>query len=302
MSAKDFANIEKLTQDNYNEWKRVISAYFLTVEAIELVEGTEARPGTRTSNDAARANWEKRNRLAAGCIQMTIDQTNATHTTGIERDAAAQWKKLDEVHNNKSAGSRFNAMDALFNIRMEPSENLQSLMTRVFAAMQRVKSLRPGTPAASSGQTLASSTTTYTLDTLDNELVIMTLIRALPPDYQHIRSALLIQSSLTLDTVRDTFLAEDNQRNHAKQETITALKAFSHPTTTYQTTPFNRTHAKRPSNTPGATCTYCYLPGHTEEQCYKKQRQQRYAASRIAKANAATTDDSAGSSGNVHLG
>jgi Reverse transcriptase (RNA-dependent DNA polymerase)/gag-polypeptide of LTR copia-type/GAG-pre-integrase domain len=297
MSAKDFANIEKLTKDNYSEWKRIVSAYFLTIDAIELVEGTEARPGTGTSNDTARADWDKRNRQAAACIQMTIDQTNATHTAGHERNAPTQWKKLDEVHNNKTAGSRFNAMDTLFNTHMEPGETLQSLMTRVTAAMNRVKSLRPGTSSTASGQTLSGGTASYTLETLDNELIIMTLIRALPSDYQHVRSALLIQSSLTLDNVRDAFLAEDNQRQHAEQGSVTALKAFTHSSrssSTASTAPSassGKPHSRLPG-TPGATCNYCFMHGHTEDQCFKKQKQQRYAASRQAKANAAITTES----------
>lgn len=293
MSAKDFANIEKLTKDNYSEWRRLVSAYFLTIDALELVEGTETRPGTGSSNDTARADWDKRNRLTAACIQMTIDQTNATHTTGQERNAPSQWKKLEEIHNNKTAGSRFNAMDNLFNIRMEPGENLQALMTRVTAAMQRVKLLRPAGQGTPSGQTISGSTSAYTLETLDNELVIMTLIRALPSDYQHVRSALLIQPTLTIENVRDTFLAEDNQRQHAGQEQVTALKAFSrHQGTTYsnsQSSSTGKFHAKFPT-TPGAWCDHCFKNGHTKEQCFKRQRQQHYAANRLSRANAAISD------------
>jgi gag-polypeptide of LTR copia-type len=166
MSSKEYANIPILARDNYLSWKRLITGYFLTINAAGIVLCTETRPGTGSSLDTAREDWDKRNRQAAGAIQLTIDETNAIHTTGLETDAPAQWKKLEELHNNKTAGTRFNAMDALFNIRIESGEDLRSLITRVTAAMQRVKSLRPGTAPTQSGHTLSGgSPSAYTLDT-----------------------------------------------------------------------------------------------------------------------------------------
>jgi transposase InsO family protein len=293
MSSKDYANIPILAKDNYLSWKRLITGYFLTINAAEIVQGTETRPGPGSSLEAAREDWDKRNRQAAGAIQLTIDDTNAIHTTGLETDAAGQWKKLEEIHNTKTAGTRFNAMDALFSIRMEPGEDLRSLITRVTAAMQRVKSLRPGTTAPT-GHTLSGGTpSTYTIETLDNELVIMTLLRALPQDYQHVRSALLIQPSLTLDTVRDAFIAEDNQRQRGAQEAIPALKAFTYQPKYHASAHSPNTSAPKsdtkPPTTPGATCTYCFRTGHTEEQCFKKQKEIRRNAARHSKSNIAVT-------------
>jgi transposase InsO family protein len=288
MSAKDYSNIPVLAKDNYLSWRRLINGYFLTINAAALVQGTETRPGTGSNLDMAREDWDKRNRQAAGAIQLTIDETNAIHTAGIESDAPAQWKKLEELHNNKTAGTRFNAMDSLFSIRMDPEEDLRSLITRAVAAMQRVKALRP--VSSTTQTTVYPDPSAYTLETLDNELIIMTLIRALPQDYQHVRSALLIQSTLTLNTVRDAFLAEDNQRQHATQEAVPALKAF-----TRHTPLANHTSAPKPRETfpttPGATCTYCGIANHTAEQCRKRIRNQRHAEKHYARANATVTSE-----------
>jgi Reverse transcriptase (RNA-dependent DNA polymerase)/GAG-pre-integrase domain/gag-polypeptide of LTR copia-type len=291
MSAKDYANIPILAKDNYLSWKRLINGYFLTINAAELVQGSETRPGSGSNLDTAREDWDKRNRQAAGAIQLTIDETNAIHTSGIESDAPAQWKKLEGLHNNKTAGTRFNAMDSLFNIRMDSGEDLRSLITRAVAAMQRVKALWPGAPTAQTTVTVYPDPSAYTLETLDNELIIMTLIRALPQDYQHVRSALLIQTTLTLDTVRDAFLAEDNQRQHATQAAVPALKAFTH-----HTPPANySTSASKPRETfpttPGATCTYCGIANHTAEQCRKRIKNQRHAEKHYARANATVTSE-----------
>ena len=62
-------------------------------------------------------------------------------------------------------GARFNAYDTLFSILKLPDESLQALMARVDKAMQEIKELRDAE---------------FTLDKMDNELVCMTLLRALP--------------------------------------------------------------------------------------------------------------------------
>ena len=41
------------------------------------------------------------------------------------------WDALQRVHIQKQAGTRFNAYDALLNIRKTPDETLQSLVARV---------------------------------------------------------------------------------------------------------------------------------------------------------------------------
>jgi hypothetical protein len=100
--------------------------------------------------------------------------------------------------------------------------------------MQRVQALRPvATRAVPSveltGTDNKTSTVLYTLQTLDEELVIMTLLRAVPETYQQLHSSLLIQTTLTLETVKQAFHAEDEHRKHHKgsQTTAAALRAFT---------------------------------------------------------------------------
>ena len=78
------------------------------------------------------------------------------------------WKKLESVHLQKRPGARFNAYEALFDIRKASDESLMSLMTRVDTAMEQIQNLRPDA---------------FSLSDMDKELVCMTLIRALPEEY-----------------------------------------------------------------------------------------------------------------------
>lgn len=111
--------------------------------------------------------------MAAGFISMFIDTANTTHINSLKDDPEKMWKKLDGIHNAKTPVMRFNAMDILFNVQKESEEDLQALMTRAKAAMDYFKALIP-------------TDGSYTLETFQEELVVMTLLCALPKDFRHI--------------------------------------------------------------------------------------------------------------------
>lgn len=64
---------------------------------------------------------------------------------------------------------------------MEENDSLSSLMTKIEAAMQKIKNLRPDP---------------FTLADLDKELVSMTMIRALPSSYASFASSLQLLDKL----------------------------------------------------------------------------------------------------------
>jgi gag-polypeptide of LTR copia-type len=124
--SKDLSNIPALGKDNYLEWARKISAYFRLHGLFNIIAEKERRPA---SDAAAQESWDEREMRAAGAIEMTLDSENATHIHGIEGKAIEMWKKLESVHNTRTPGGRFNAMDAFFSIKKEESEDLRSLIT-----------------------------------------------------------------------------------------------------------------------------------------------------------------------------
>ena len=64
--------------------------------------------------------------------------------------------------------------------------------------MRRIKGLRPDN---------------FTLTQNDEELAIMTLIQALPEEYSHFTSALLLLKDLDKSTVEQAFNNEENQHH-----------------------------------------------------------------------------------------
>jgi hypothetical protein len=298
--SKELSNIPQLGKDNYLDWARKISAYFRLNNLFNIIAEKEVR----SPDDAtAQADWDKREMQAAGAIEMTLDADNATHIHGLEGKAVTMWKRLESVHNSRTPGGRFNAMDAFFSIKKEDSEDLRSLITRVKAGMQTIKALRPVPTTTVSSP---SSSTHYTLETLDEELVIMALLRALPEDYSSLRSSLFIQSTLNLQIVESAFLAEDNQRQHTTRDNAAAaaaLRAVSdrkshysqHPSssrseTSSASSPSTSAAATHRRGKSGITCYFCKNIGHTERECkIKKKAQQNYLQARTTNnANAAS--------------
>ncbi|EGN91310.1 hypothetical protein SERLA73DRAFT_19158, partial [Serpula lacrymans var. lacrymans S7.3] len=121
------------------------------------------------------------------------------HLDGIIDDPVKIWEKLAIVHVSKKPGTRFNAYDDFFSIRKKEDESLQSLMTRIDEGMHQIQNLRP---------------TGFSLSELDHELTCMAMIRALPDQYAHFTSSLLLLGTLDKTQLRDAFLAEEVNRRH----------------------------------------------------------------------------------------
>jgi len=131
--------------------------------------------------------------------KAAVEPTQRVHFRGIKDDAVKMWGVLEGVHMQKQPGTRFNAYDDL----KRDEEDLQSLINHVDDAVHRIRGLRP---------------IGFTLDKLDDELASMTLIQALPDDYNSFVSSLLLKDDLDKMTVQNAFVREDNQRRHRQDD------------------------------------------------------------------------------------
>ena len=141
--------------------------------------------------------WEVKADKAAGIMWLMVEPAQRVHFREIKDNAVKMWEALESVHMQKQPGTCFNAYDDLFSIRKRDEEDLQSLINRVDDAVHRIRDLR---------------SKDFTLDQLDDELASMTLIRALPEDYNAFVSSLLLKDSLDKAAVQNAFVREDNQR------------------------------------------------------------------------------------------
>jgi hypothetical protein len=89
----------------------------------------------------ARETWQDRALRAAGELYLATSDEQKMHLEGIEDDPVKIWAKLASVHLQKVLGARFNAWELFFSIQMLSDEPLSTLMTRINAAMVKVKNL-----------------------------------------------------------------------------------------------------------------------------------------------------------------
>ena len=144
--------------------------------------------------------WDENAEKAAGELYLLVSEEQKVHFAGITDDPCKMWAQLERVHLQRRPGARFNAYDMLFSIRKLPDESLQALMARVDKAMQEIKELRD---------------TEFTLDKMDNELVCMTLLRALPDEYSSFASSLQMLDKLEKAKIQEAFVAEELLRNRS---------------------------------------------------------------------------------------
>ena len=200
-------SFDKLSSTNYNSWS---GAWYRAQALWRLVSGASNAPKLSTpvkeGEEEKLEAWQVKSDKAAGIMYLMVEPMQRVHFRGIKDDAVKMWGALEAVHMQKRPGTRFNAYDDLFSIRKRDDEDLQSLINRVDDSVHRIRDLRsPG----------------FTLDQLDDELASMTLIRALPDDYNAFVSSLLLKNNLDKIAVQNTFVREDNQRKRCQDDSPT---------------------------------------------------------------------------------
>jgi hypothetical protein len=176
------------------------------------------------------------------------------------------WTVLKEVHSKQLPITRFNAYDAMLNIRKEEDESLSDLMARVEKAAELNKNLRPEG---------------FTIDQLNDEMTSITLIHALIPENSNFVDGLMSLSSFAYSEVKEkVVLLENYQRNRPGEVPVSA-------------------NAAKASSMP-QMCEFCQNPKHfhKQEDCYAyKYAQKEYRSKKDKKQGNKNNDQKANSSG-----
>lgn len=125
------------------------------------------------------------------------------------------WRKLCKVHSKSAPNAHFNSFSDLFSIKKQDDESLVDLGAQVQSAMQYAKLLRPTPQIQANG----TATQTYTIEVLNDKLMIMAMIWALLyEEYRLFILSILILNDMTIDTVLEAFHTEQVQQQVAKDE------------------------------------------------------------------------------------
>lgn len=205
---------------------------------------------------------------AAGELSLWIEDGQKTHIKGVEGDPKKIWENLAAAHTSKRPIVRFNAYDDFFSLRKKADQTLSQIATQVEEAMQRIQSLRP---------------TTFTLELLDEELIVMAMIRAIAGDeYQSFVSSLLLLDKLEKATVLEAFRNEQTQRMRRNDGQ-----------------PAESVMAAQKETRLNVECFYCTIKGHKLEKCWRFLRDKKLVIEEIrkgrsSKPKATAAEESAG--------
>ena len=177
--------------------------------------------------------WEAKAEKAAGEIYLAVENDQRVHFRGHEEDPVQMWTLLEQAHVQKKPGARFNAYDDLFSIQKNNNETLVEMAVRIEQAMGNIKNLHPKD---------------FTIEKLDDELQCMALIRALPEEYSHFSTSLLLLDSLDKNKILQAFHSEE--LNCTRQVEIA-----------------NRVKANHANSTRKGTCFFCKKEGHWIDRC-----------------------------------
>jgi hypothetical protein len=205
----------------------------------KLVSGKLPQPSSR--DEDALMKWEAKVERAAGEIYLLVESDQRVHFRGKEDDPVEMWKLLEEAHLSKKPGARFNAYDDLFNIRKQEAESLIDLGVRIEKGMQAIQNLRPAG---------------FTIEQLDEELQCMALIRALPDEYRHLSTNLLLADKLDKTTILQAFRSEELNRQRNSAESLNKAQAFR-----------RKQGGQGQGGLGEITCYYCKEKGHTTHTC-----------------------------------
>jgi hypothetical protein len=193
----------------------------------------------------------------ASNILAHLSCSQQTHVKDKGSDAEGVWDALKLVHVQQVPGMPFSVYNELFSVTKGANKLLPAVASRVEDALTRVKKLRPAVVR------LATGTRDYGIDNLDDELVLMAMLRALPrEEYSNFTSSLICQKDLTRGDVEAAFQVEQ-----------TECDAHHSPLLSPSGDAALRTTAQPPrQNKQGIKCGFCTGEGHDKENCYKKDR------------------------------
>jgi transposase InsO family protein len=215
--------------------------------------------------------FKDRQEKAAGDILAHLSRSQHTHVVDCHDDPATMWATIKAVHIQQVPGMRFSAYNDLFSIVKGPEETLPAVASRVEEAIARVVELRPAqitevTASPSGGS--AQITRAYAIGDLNNELALMAMLRSLPrEEYADFISSLMRQKDLTRANVESAFQVEQTERDTHRGPLLSPSGNTALCTT-----------AQAPRvNKRGVKCGFCTGDGHTEDDCYKKERARKDA-------------------------
>ena len=177
---------EKLTADNYTNWKFQMQMLLIGKDLWEIVEGTEVLPDD--ANQHQKMDFRKRSNKALSLICLSVS-TNLSFYVRHAKTGKEAWDCLQNHFEEKTLSRKVNLFEKLFSIKFDGSVSMAEHVNKI--------------------RTLADQLAALDKE-IDESILVAKLLGSLPKEYHHLLTALetLAEENLTWVYVRDRLITE----------------------------------------------------------------------------------------------
>ena len=239
--------IEKLTGENYHNWKFQMKMCVIGKDLWEIVTGTEVLAEGASAQE--QRSFRKRENQALACVCFSVATSLQIYVRSAKSSKEA-WDNLGSHFEEKSLSKKIFYRRKLYSARMEKGTNMVTHINYVKTLSEHLESVDD--PIA------------------EKDLVII-LISSLPDEYNYLITALetIAEDKLTWNYVRDRLIHEFDKIQNGK------VGKENHTQEALISSRGQEQRKPRALDLKKITCHYCKKKGHFARDCFKKKADQK---------------------------
>ena len=237
-------NFEKLSMDNYIEWKFSMQMYLTGKDLWEIVSGAEVLADTADAE--AKLKFKKRSNLALSAIGLGVKKDLQIYVRGCDSPKAA-WDSLKNRFQESSLSKKILFRRKLYNTRLESGGDMETHVNELKTISEQLAAVG---------------------DPIDEKDLAMILMSSWPKEYNNLITNLetVGEDKLTWPLVRDRCVAE-YERRHTKKVESKDEKALNTMHKQYK----GNGRASHSQHTKVKRCFRCKDTSHVIRDCPKKK-------------------------------
>lgn len=187
-----FANIEKLTEDNYELWKVQMKSVLVFNDLWPYVDGTEAKPEQNAEE------WTKKDSKALALINLSITHSQLNHVKKATTSKRA-WDGLQLVFESRGPVRKAALYKQLLRIEKKPNESMSQYVTEFSRKAEQLEEAGISIP---------------------DELLSIMLLGSLPTEYENFSIAIESRDDIpSLENLKVKLIEEDARQTERHSKT-----------------------------------------------------------------------------------